>query len=176
MKQNSVLKNGLILGVIMAIANIILALVFYVMGVSITVFTFTGISWVIAIALLIWGVINMRKNNGGLLTFGQGFLMVLIAGLCASIIYYFFNLLYVNYIDINYIEDAMASTIASMEKMGVTVTDAVEEQLRTNFEESTAFSVKNIAIIILGSAIGYSILGAILGGVFSKKDPNKIEE
>lgn len=176
MEQKSVLKSGLMLGFILAGASIILTLACYLANMNTMGWLFGGLSWLVALIIMILGIINFRKGNGGYMTFMQGFSVVIIAGILSALISYFFQMLYVNYINVNYIEEAYQVSASAMEKMGVSISEEMEEQMRQSLSESTVFSIKNLGITVLVSTIGYAIIGAILGGVFSKKDPNAIEE
>ncbi|MDD4820403.1 MAG: DUF4199 domain-containing protein [Flavobacteriales bacterium] len=176
MEQNSILKNGLTLGCIMSVVSILLILLFFLLGISTTSWMLSGLSWVIMIVILLYGVVKYRKSIGGYMKFSDGFLLVLTAGILATVVAYFFSLVYANYINPSFVDEVMSTSISTVEKMGVAVTDEMEEQMRTSVEQTAVFSIKNFGMSILGGAIGYAILGATLGGIFSKKNPNIVEE
>lgn len=108
------------------------------------------------------------------MAFAQGILIVLTAGMICAVINYFFGLLYYNVIDPGFEQQVIENSLAAYEKMGITVTDQVEELIRANAEDSTHFSWKYFSFAIVGALIVWTILGLILGAIFSKKDPNDI--
>lgn len=58
--------------------------------------------------------------------------------------------------------------------MGMVMNDELEATMRANAEKSMHFSILNFTIGIVGSLVIWSILGSILGAIFSKKDPSAI--
>lgn len=171
MENNSVFSQGLKTGVIAAVAAIVITLLAYVANINMMGWTFQGVSYLVLIAVMIYGLLAFRKANGGYMAFAQGILMVLVAGIVCSVISYFFNLLYYNVINPNAVAEIVEYSKSAVEKMGMAMTDELEEQIRTNAQASTQFSGKLFAFTIIGSVVVWSILGAILGAIFSKKNP-----
>ena len=91
-----------------------------------------------------------------------------------SVISYFFNLLYFNLINPDYINEVMEYSKEAVQKMGMVMNDELEATMRANAEKSMHFSILNFTIGIVGSLVIWSILGSILGAIFSKKDPSAI--
>lgn len=165
MDNSSVFPHGIKTGVIAGVAAILVTLLAYVLNINMLGWTFQGVSYLVLIGVMIYGLLGFRKANGGYMAFAQGILIVLVAGMICAIINYFFGLLYYNVID---------NSLAAYEKMGIAVTDQVEELIRSNAEASTHFSWKYFSFAIVGALIIWTILGLILGAIFSKKDPNDI--
>lgn len=174
MENRSIFSQGLKTGLFAALASIVMVLLAYVTGISMLGWTYQGINYIVLIAVMVWGLLAFRKANGGYMPFSQGFLIVLVAGLVCSLVGYFFNLFYYNVIDPGYIEKVVEYSKEAIEKMGVGLTNELEEQVRANAEKSMRFSVMNLAFGLVGALMVWSILGAILGAIFSKKDPNAV--
>ena len=172
MKDNTVFSQGIKTGLTAVGASVVLVLLAYLTGINMISWTFQGISYVVMIAVMIAGLLAFRKANGGYMVFAQGILIVLVAGLVSSVLSYFFNLLYYNVINPSAVEEIIEYSKSAVEKMGVALSDELEEQLRVNAEKNTHFSVLNLVFGVIGSLMIWSVLGAILGAIFSKKDPN----
>ena len=107
------------------------------------------------------------------MSFGQGFGIIIVAGLVCSFISYFFNLVYVNYINPDYMAQAMEVSSAMVQKIGGTITDEMEQSIMENIEASMRFSFGKMALGLIGSLIIWSILGAIISGILSRKNPQE---
>lgn len=174
MDNPSVFPHGIKTGVIAGIAAILVTLLAYVLNINMLGWAFQGVSYLVLIGVMIYGLLGFRKANGGYMAFAQGILIVLTAGMICAVINYFFGLLYYNVIDPGFEQQVIENSLAAYEKMGITVTDQVEELIRANAEDSTHFSWKYFSFAIVGALIVWTILGLILGAIFSKKDPNDI--
>lgn len=138
MDNSSVFPHGIKTGVIAGVAAILVTLLAYVLNINMLGWTFQGVSYLVLIGVMIYG------------------------------------LLYYNVIDPGFEQQVIDNSLAAYEKMGIAVTDQVEELIRTNAEASTHFSWKYFSFAIVGALIIWTILGLILGAIFSKKDPNDI--
>ena len=174
MDNSSVFPHGIKTGVIAGVVAILVTLLAYVLNINMLGWTFQGVSYLVLIGVMIYGLLGFRKANGGYMAFAQGILIVLVAGMICAIINYFFGLLYYNVIDPGFEQQVIDNSLAAYEKMGIAVTDQVEELIRSNAEASTHFSWKYFSFAIVGALIIWTILGLILGAIFSKKDPNDI--
>lgn len=167
MDNSSVFPHGIKTGVIAGVAAILVTLLAYVLNINMLGWTFQGVSYLVLIGVMIYGLLGFRKANGGYMAFAQGILIVLVAGMICALLYY-------NVIDPGFEQQVIDNSLATYEKMGIAVTDQVEELIRTNAEASTHFSWKYFSFAIVGALIIWTILGLILGAIFSKKDPNDI--
>lgn len=138
MDNSSVFPHGIKTGVIAGVAAILVTLLAYVLNINMLGWTFQGVSYLVLIGVMIYG------------------------------------LLYYNVIDPGFEQQVIDNSLAAYEKMGIAVTDQVEELIRSNAEASTHFSWKYFSFAIVGALIIWTILGLILGAIFSKKDPNDI--
>ena len=172
MKDNAIFSQGIKTGLIATVTSIVLVLLAYVADINMISWTYQGICYAVLIVVMIAGLLAFRKANGGYMAFAQGILVVLIAAVIYTILSYFFNLLYYNVINPGYVEEIVEYSKSAVEKMGIGLTNELEEQLQANAEKSTHFSVMNLVFGIVGALVVWSILGAILGAIFSKKDPN----
>ncbi len=174
MEKNLVFSQGLKTGLIAAAVAIVTVLIAFILNITMIGWTFQGISYILLIAVMIYGLLQFRKANGGFMAFAQGLLVVLVAGVVCSVISYFFNLLYFNLINPDYINEVMEYSKEAVQKMGMVMNDELEATMRANAEKSMHFSILNFTIGIVGSLVIWSILGSILGAIFSKKDPSAI--
>ena len=174
MEKNSIFSQGLKTGAIAAAVSIVTVLVAFILNMRMIGWAFQSVSYILLIAVMIYGLLQFRKANGGFMAFAQAILIVLVAGVVCSVISYFFNLVYFNFINPDYINEVMEYSKEAVQKMGMVMNDELEASMRANAEKSMHFSILNFVIGILGSLVIWSILGSILGAIFSKKDPNAI--
>ena len=174
MEKNSIFSQGLKTGVIAAAVAIVTVLVAFILNMRMIGWTFQSISYILLIAVMIYGLLQFRKANGGFMAFAQAILIVLVAGVVCSVISYFFNLVYFAFINPDYINEVMEYSKEAVQKMGMVMNDELEASMQANAEKSMHFSILNFAMGIIGSLVVWSILGSILGAIFSKKDPNAV--
>lgn len=174
MEKNSIFSQGLKTGVIAAAVAIVTVLVAFILNMRMIGWTFQSISYILLIAVMIYGLLQFRKANGGFMAFAQAILIVLVAGVVCSVISYFFNLVYFNFINPDYINEVMEYSKEAVQKMGMVMNDELEASMQANAEKSMHFSILNFSMGIIGSLVIWSILGSILGAIFSKKDPNAV--
>lgn len=84
-KSTSIWKSTMVSGIYLAIALILLSVVFYVTGNTFSKFAQYS-SYPIMIAGVIWGQMNYKKDLGGVSTYGQAFTAGLLTMVFASII------------------------------------------------------------------------------------------
>lgn len=174
MDNSSVFSHGIKTGIIAGVAAILVTLLAYILNINMLSWSFQGVSYLILIGVMIYGLLGFRKANGGYMAFAQGLLIVLTAGMICAVINYFFGLLYYNVINPGFEQEVIENSLAAYEKMGITVTDEVEELIRSNAEASTHFSWRYFSYAIVSALFVWTILSLILGAIFSKKDPNDI--
>ena len=91
MDNSSVFPHGIKTGVIAGVAAILVTLLAYVLNINMLGWTFQGVSYLVLIGVMIYGLLGFRKANGGYMAFAQGILIVLVAGMICAIINYFFG-------------------------------------------------------------------------------------
>lgn len=174
MEKNSISSQGIKTGVLAGVVSIVVVLLTYILNISMFKWPFMVLSYALLIGVMIYGLLQFRKANGGFMAFAQAILIVLVAGVICSIISYFFNLLYYNFINPNYLNEIIEYSRGIYEKAGIVMNEQMEEMIRTNAEKNMHFSVLNFVISIVVSLVAWSIFGSILGAIFSKKDPSAI--
>lgn len=81
MDNSSVFPHGIKTGVIAGVAAILVTLLAYVLNINMLGWTFQGVSYLVLIGVMIYGLLGFRKANGGYMAFAQGILIVLVAGM-----------------------------------------------------------------------------------------------
>lgn len=165
---------GLKMGVLYAVATIMLTLVYYVTGLDGQMTMSSIINMVVSVLLLVYITKSFRKARGGYMSLGQGVCMITVTGVVATVISYFFNLVYINYIDTHYVEKSLMRAQEMMASMGG-MNDEVIDAMRTQLEAQMSFSVTTLGIALLGALVMYAIAGLILGAIFRKNDPDAID-
>jgi ABC-type antimicrobial peptide transport system permease subunit len=99
--------------------------------------------------------------------------MITVTGVVSTVISYFFNLLYVNYIDTHFVEKSLMQTQKMMASMGG-ANDEVMEAMRVQLEAQMEFSGLNLGLALAGAVVMYVIVGLILSLIFRKSDPEAV--
>ena len=174
MNKVSPVLYGLKKSLLYAAVSIIMTLIYFIIGID-TQPMLTGIiNIVVTVLLLVYIIKSFRKALGGYMKLGQGMCMITVMGLASTIIMYLYNLVYVNYIDTNFVEKSLMQTQKMMASMGG-ANDEVMDAVRTQLEAQMSFSFSNLCLALLGAGIMYVIAGLILGAVFRKSDPESID-
>ena len=164
---------GIKMGVLYAAVSIILALVYYVTGLDGQAMIMSIINIVVNVVLLVYITKSFRKARGGYMSLGQGMCMITVTGVVSTVISYFFNLLYVNYIDAHFVEKSLMQTQKMMASMGG-ANDEVMEAMRVQLEAQMEFSGLNLGLALAGAVVMYVIVGLILSLIFRKSDPEAV--
>ncbi|MDQ3394251.1 MAG: DUF4199 domain-containing protein [Bacteroidota bacterium] len=169
---NQVLKFGIII----AMVNIIITLLIYVVDVTLMAKWWFGlIHLVINIALILYAGFEWRKQNGGYLPFKEAFIYIFLVLLCSGIIGLIFNILLYNVIDpelsTTLTEASIEETTLMMEKFG-----AADDQIDDTMDKIKAsmvdqFSLTGILKSFLYSLIFYVIGALIIGAIIKKSKP-----
>ena len=115
-------------GLFVAGFQIAVTLILYILGPEMMANTWAGIStFVISLGILVYGVIDYRKQNGGFLEFKEAFKLGFLVLMVAAILGVLFNGLLYTVIDPGLPEQlkeiAIENTVRMMEKFGSTEAD-----------------------------------------------------
>ncbi|MDQ3535123.1 MAG: DUF4199 domain-containing protein [Bacteroidota bacterium] len=169
---NQVLKYGIII----AMVNIIITLLIYVVDVTIMVKWWFGILILLVnLVLIFYAGFDWRKQNGGYLKFKDAFIFIFLVFVCSGIISVLFNIFLNTVIDPNLAntltEASIEENTAIMERFGLAddQVDEAMENLRAGLSEQ--FSVTGILKGFLYSLIFYVIAALIVGAIIKKSRP-----
>lgn len=163
-------------GVMLSVISIVLTLLFYLVDPTLLAKWWLGIGiFVIMLVLVVYFGSQHRKDIGGFMTFGQGwvysFQLFVVAGLIGTI----FNILLYNVIDPELPEivgeEILAAQEAMMSNFGMPE-DQLEEALEKAREDAyDRFTISGSLIGFLWGLIVYAILSLITGAIIKKKEP-----
>lgn len=136
------------------------------------VLVFGIVTTVLSLAISITGLVlahrYFRRANGGLMSYGQGVLIAVVALVIAGLLAALFNYLYVNYIDPEFVATMKAEMTDFMEQQGVP--DSQIEQSLKGLDKMQP----NFGRAVLGGlgngAVGGLVLGVIISA-FTKRKP-----
>ena len=171
--KNAQLQYGAKWGFILGLVGIIIQVLCYVINKELLVTMSFGFSVLaITIAILVYALINYRKENGGVLTFKEGFMITLYAFIVSSLLTTIFNYILYNFIDpdlSNFIkEKAINTTTQMMEKFGAPqdkIDETIEKMQSQDFSQNLYASLKQF----LGSIIFGAIIALILAAILKKQ-------
>lgn len=163
-------------GVIIAVINIIITLLLYIIDVSLMA------SWWLAIIILVlnfclvlYAGFQWRKENGGFLSFKSAFISTFLVLAAMGFISLCFQILLYNVIDPDLRETLTDASIeqaqAMMESFGAPdeqMDEALEKARETTYEK---FSVGGMFQTYLWSLIFYAIGALIIGAIVKKNKP-----
>jgi hypothetical protein len=167
-KTTPIWKSALISGLYLAIALILVSVIFYVMG---NPFSKVGqyVSYPIMIGGIILAQLNYKKALGGTLTYGQAVGVGVLAMVFASLISGIYTFLLYQVIDPSLQEQLRIYTEEQIIKQG----KVPEEQLEMVVKMATKF--QSPPILFAMAVVGGAFIGTIISlitAIFIKKNPS----
>jgi hypothetical protein len=167
-KSASIWKSTMLSGVYLAIALILLSVIFYVTG---NTFSKTAqyLSYPIIIAGIIWGQMSYKKELGGISTYGQILLAGLLTMVFASVISSIYTYVLYTVIDPTLQEQMRIFTEEQMMAQG----KVSEEQMEMALKMAAKFQTP-IMLLVMG-IFGGAFVGLIVSlitAIFIKKNPS----
>lgn len=177
--RDGLIKTAIKLGSLIGGVQVLLTLLLYLMGIEyMTKWWVSIVVIILAITLLVIVGKKIRTENGGFISFGNLFVLLLIAYASSMFIATVFNILLYNVIDPNLAanmqEVVIENTTEMMEGFGMQ-DDQVEQAVAELENFSQQFTVGRQAVTFLWSIIWGAIISSILAAIL-KKNPNPFEE
>ncbi|MCK5776990.1 MAG: DUF4199 domain-containing protein [Bacteroidales bacterium] len=171
MEKNTFGNNALMYGLIIAIFNIVLTLVYYVLDIEMFSYSFIALNLTLGLAILIgvfvFGIKNYReKILDGRITFGQAFLQGLAIGAIGYGIIAIFTYVFHAFIAPEYMAGQMDSFIAFME--GMEVPDSILDEAVAEFEENLPPIKQLISAVKTGGIM--TVIFSLIVAASVKKD------
>lgn len=169
--KTEALKNGAIWGLI----NVVIFLItWYIVPSLMSSYAYSGLNFLIGIALAIFFCIDMRKKAGGYWTFGEALFKIFVMFVLSMAIMYIFSILFGKFIDTSYpttmkemILTKTESTFKSlgmegeaMDKAIASTSESIDKQLTPTFSQ---------AIVGFGISAVFYFIGAIIFSLIFKK-------
>jgi hypothetical protein len=167
-KSTSIWKSTMLSGVYLAIALILLSVIFYVTGNSFSK-TAQYLTYPVFIAGVIWGQISYKKELGGIMTYGEALLAGLLTMVFASVISSIYTYLLYTIIDPSLQEQLRIFTEEQVMAQG----NVPEEQMEMALKMAGKFQTP-IMMFIMG-IVGGAFIGLIISlitSIFIKKNPS----
>lgn len=167
-KSASIWKSTLMSGIYLAVALILLSVVFYVTGNPFSKVA-QYLTYPIMIAGVLWGQISYKKELGGTLTYGQAIGAGVLTLVFASLVSGVYNFLLYKVIDPSLTEQLRLFTEEQIIKQG----KVPEEQIEMAVNMASKFQTPAM-MLVLGTVMG-AIAGLIISlitGIFIKKNPS----
>ncbi len=156
-------KWGLIYGLLATIVNLVPLLL------EIQVAWLPVVSIVLAVAMYVLATKEFKTENGGYMTFGEGFRISMMVALIAGVIRQVINYVYVKFIDDSVIARIQQSVEDSWRDQGMS-----EEQIEQMSSFSTGASNPEIGLVL---GIVFALLGALIwGSIVSAVNKNEAED
>ncbi len=165
-KSTSIWKSTMLSGVYLAIALILLSVIFYVTGNSFSK-TAQYLTYPVFIAGVIWGQISYKKELGGIMTYGEALLAGLLTMVFASVISSIYTYLLYTIIDPSLQEQSRIFTEEQVMAQG----NVPEEQMEMALKIAGKFQTP-IMMFIMG-IVGGAFIGLIISlitSIFIKKE------
>ena len=163
--RKTILNYGLILGVV----SILIGVVMYVTDMYIEKsWLGTVISILLTVVIIGYGINEFKKHNAGYLTLGQALKVGVGIALVGGIIGVIYQLIFVNFIEPDFVENMMQ---LQFDKMIEQNPDMTQEQIDMSMEMGRKFSSPWItsAIAIIGSLFIGLVISLIIGLVMKKE-------
>jgi hypothetical protein len=155
------LNYGLILGAI----SVVFGLMLYSMDAHTSQDTSnTVISIVIAVAIIVWAIVNFKKANGGVLSLGQAIKLGIGIALIAGVINIVYLIFLSSVLDTDFITKIAENGKAAAEEAGVMTSAQIDQQYQGTIDYFwVSYPVILIFNVIMGLVIG------LIGGLIFKK-------
>jgi hypothetical protein len=163
-------KMSAMLGLILAVVNIVLTTVTYSQVGNMVMVSVLGIVDFLAIlALMILLGMRVRKANGGYIVFKEIFAALFIMSLIASVLSYFYSFVYINYINPDYVVQMKAGMMSMFEKLKVPdeTLDKTMAEMDKKTEQVKGFNLLSLA----GSVLTYAVFALIAAAIVKKNKP-----
>ncbi len=172
--RDALIKSALKYGLLIGLVQIVLALLMYLMGVEFMSKLWVGIlAFVLAIVLVIIAGKKIRSENGGFISFGNLFVLILIVFVTSMFAGTVFNMLLYNVIDPNLAanmqEVIIENTTSMMEKFG-TPDEAIDKAIEDMGDLTEQFSIKGQFVSFLWSILLGAFISAILSAILKKNN------
>lgn len=173
--MNSLTKSALQAGLITGVILVIYTLLRYLMGLEIfSNWWLNLLTFPIIWGFQIWAGFKQRSRNGGVLTYAQSYLTMIIVAIVTLLVGALFNILLFNVINTELAEDvkeiSMEKTLEMMQNWG-TPESAIEDAMtQMDAEFTNSFSPGGILKGIFSQIIFFAILTALFA-LIPKKNP-----
>ena len=162
-----ILNYGLVLGVVSILINVVM----YVMNLHIEKNWITGILGFIAmITIIVIGINKFKQANGTYLTLGQALKIGIGISLVAAILGIIYQLIFMNYIEPDYMDKVMEIQYEKMIEQNPNMT---QDQIDMSMEMAKKFSTPAItsAFALVGSLF-FGLIISLVAGLIMKKENN----
>lgn len=152
---------GIRYGIYSSLIWIVLDVVLRMTGLSFKYSVYTGAVLIVWVVGLILAHRFYKSQHGGFMTFKQGLMISIIIGLVWGVIIGLFNYIYVNFIDVDYLQrqrDDMEAWLSTFPNM----TDEQVEKSLAGMSDEKGKSLKSIGANILYGGIFNLVLGLIV--------------
>jgi len=127
------------------------------------------VSTITAIVVYIFATKEFKNENGGFMSFGEGFKITMMAAAIAGVVRAAVTYVYIKFLDPGFSERMQDSMIETWQRQGMS-----EEQIETSLRFAGGISNPEMASLI---GIGMALLGGlILGSIVAAINKNEAEE
>lgn len=162
--KSFIINNGVILGVL----GILISVTLYAMGMHLDPHWSIGIlQFILMIAIIVLGISQFKKANGGFLSWGQGVKI----GVGIAILSALISVIY-NYIFITFVEPDFMAQVMEVQNQKLLDQGRSQEQIEAANAMTEKFKSPLFASAfgIIGSAIGGFIISAIAAAIMKKSE------
>jgi preprotein translocase subunit YajC len=156
-------------GVLLGVASIVLSVILYVLNMHMERSMVSGLlGFAIMIAVIVYGINEFKKTNGNLLSLSQALKVGVGIALIGGIIGAIYNLIFMNFIEPDFMDKMMELQIEKMVEQNPNLTQA---QIDTSMEMGKKFSSPMIttAFSVIGS-IFFGFVISLIAGFIMKKE------
>jgi hypothetical protein len=173
--KTEALKNGVIWGII---SIVIFLVVWYVAPSLMGGYIYTGITFLIGLALAIFFCLDMRKKAGAYWSFGDALWNIFVMFLMSVLIIYVFTIIFGKFIDTSYPvkmkELTMEKTESMLQSLGLGEQEIAETMEKTSESMEKQFNPSFMqAVVGFGIASIFYFIGALIfAAIFKRSNPN----
>lgn len=172
-KNKELIEHGLRWGLMLALITITIQMGSYLVNKELLVSMWAGIFYLlITIVLMVLPILQQRKEQNGLISFKEAFLIAFIVSVSSSLITQVYTYVLYNLIDIElagFIKEKAVESAASMMEKFNTPQEEIEKQLEKMQEQDFSQTPGTIAKQFLWGTIVGAIIASIIAAILKKQ-------
>lgn len=162
--KSFIINNGVILGVL----GILISVTLYAMGMHLDPHWSIGtLQFILMIAIIVLGISQFKKANGGFLSWGQGVKIGVGIAILSALISVIYNYIFVTFVEPDFMSQLMEVQNQKFLDQGMSQEQIEAANAMTEKFKSPLFTS---AFGIIGSAIGGFIISAIASAIMKKSE------
>lgn len=159
-------------GLIVGIVSIVVSLIGYLLGITVTSMIYGLLAFAITILIIYLCGVAARTESGGYISWKSALKAMWVCGMIGFLISTVYQVVFMEFIDPSVKEQQKEMQIKAIEQWRGSMGDEAADAKIEEIQSTEFFGIKNISLMMAGSIIVTFIISAILALVLKKENPN----